>query len=988
MVQVFDLSRDRAAADNPLAARLARELEGEVRFDAATRGRYSTDASIYQIAPRGVVLPKSIVDVETALGIAREQGISVIARGGGTSQAGQTVGRGLVIDNSKYLGQVSELDVGARTAWVEPGVVLDELNRKLKPFGLWFPVDISTSSRATIGGMAANNSCGSRSLRYGIMADNVLAIEGLLANGERVTFEEVPGNLGTVAGSAQYLGIVQKLRAIAASNADEIGERFARLTRRVGGYNLDSIDPAGHNMARLVIGSEGTLAYFTRIKLALQPLPRHKVLGVCHFPTFREAMASAQHIVQLGPCAVELVDRSILDLAQAIPAFREILPRFVQGRPEALLLVEFSGDEPAPQLAGLDRLDELMADLGLPDSVVRIVEPAAQSEVWEIRTAGLNIAMSMKGDGKPVSFIEDCAVPLEHLADYTERLNEVFARHGTSATWYAHASEGCLHVRPILNLKQEQGVRAMRQIAEEAFAMVRAYKGSHSGEHGDGLVRSEFHEAMFGQRLVRAFEEVKDSFDPDGLLNPGKIVHAPRMDDRSLLRYPPDYGALPLEPALDWSAWGGFLGAAEMCNNNGACRKAVGGVMCPSFRLMRDEQHVTRGRANTLRLALSGQLGAEALTSQALYETLELCVSCKGCKRECPTGVDMARMKIEVLHHRARRHGLSPRQRLIAYMPRYARFASRIAPLANLRNHWPLAARVGERLLGLSAKRSLPAWQAKPYRPAANGPVTDRPAVVLFADTFSSWFEPDNAHAAERVLQAAGFQTVNATPPGERPLCCGRTFLSVGLVGQARAEARRTLEALGPWLERGLAVVGLEPSCLLTFRDELAAILPGAQADLLMERAFLLEEFLARDDHSKELQPRLGNTPWSKALLHGHCHQKAFGAMGAVEAALRLVPGLAVETIESSCCGMAGAFGYEAEHFEASLGMAERSLLPAVRRAAADSVIVANGTSCRHQIKDGAGRDAIHVARVLAAALGRRSGSKAPADGTTCASAG
>jgi FAD/FMN-containing dehydrogenase/Fe-S oxidoreductase len=966
LAQVFDI-RDRSAAQHPLAARLARAIEGEVRFDAATRGRYSTDASMYQIVPQGVVLPKSVADVEAALAIAREEGVSVTARGGGTSQAGQTVGRGLVIDNSKYLDRAGEFDPDARTAWVEPGIVLDDLNRQLKPSGLWFPVDISTSSRATIGGMAANNSCGSRSLRYGIMADNVLAIEGILADGERVTFDQVPGNLQKVSGSPHYLAIIQKLRAIAASNAGDIRERFAKLRRRVGGYNLDSIDPAGHNMARLVIGSEGTLAYFTRIKLALQPLPAHKVLGVCHFPSFRQAMESAQHIVKLGPTAVELVDRSILDLAEAIPAFREMLPRFVRGRPESLLLVEFAGDELEPQLAALGRLEALMGDLGLANTVVRTIDPAAQSEVWNIRTAGLNIAMSMKGDGKPVSFIEDCAVPLEDLADYTERLNAVFACHGTTATWYAHASEGCLHVRPILNLKQERGVRAMREIAEAAFEMVREYKGSHSGEHGDGLVRSEFHEAMFGPRLVHAFEEVKDSFDPDGLLNPGKIVRAPRMDDRSLMRYPPGYRALPLDPALDWSAWGGFLGAAEMCNNNGACRKSAGGVMCPSFRLTDDEQHVTRGRANTLRLALSGQLGADALTSDAMYETLELCVSCKACRRECPTGVDIARMKIEVLHQRARRHGVSRRQRLVAYMPRYAPFASRLAPLANLRNRLPWAARAGERLLGLSVKRSLPPWQRKPYRPRSNGSGADERAVVLFADTFNTWFEPENARAAERVLEAAGFRVVSATPPGERPLCCGRTFLSAGLVDEARAELRRTLAALTPWLERGVAVVGLEPSCLFTFRDELAAVLPGPEAERLAERSFLLEEFLVRE--TKELQPRLRKTAWDKALLHGHCHQKAFGAMGAVEAALRLVPELVVETIETSCCGMAGAFGYEAEHYDASVGMAERDLLPAVRRAPPNSIIVADGTSCRHQIKDGAGRDAVHVARVLDAAL-------------------
>src|SRR5919106_955572 len=737
--------------------------------------------------------------------------------------------------------------------------------------------------------MAANNACGARSIRYGIMVDNLLAIDALLADGEQVRFGPVAGNLRSGDASARHLDLIQTVRAIADREADAIASGFPKVLRRVGGYNLDRVRPAGHNMAQLLVGSEGTLALFRRLMLKLQPLLPHRVLGVCHFPTFYEAMASTKAIVELGPSAVELVDRTILELGRQIPAYRPLIDRFVRGAPDALLLVEFAGDEAEQQHEQLQRLGELMADLGFPDAVVEAIEPAAQARIWDVRKAGLNIVMSMKGAGKPVSFIEDCAVPLEHLADYTARLTELFARHGTSGTWYAHASVGCLHVRPILNLKQDQDVKAMRAIAEEAFAMVRAYKGSHSGEHGDGLVRSEFHEAMFGERLVHAFEEVKDSFDPDGLLNPGKIVRAPRMDDRNLLRYPPGYRALPLDPALDWSAWGGFLGAAEMCNKTAPCRKAAGGVMCPSFRLTDDEQHVTRGRANTLRLALSGQLGAEALTSDAMYETLELCVSCKACRRECPTGVDIARMKIEVLHQRARRHGVSRRQRLVAYMPRYAPFASRLAPLANLRNRLPWAARAGERLLGLSVKRSLPPWQRKPYRPRSNGSGADERAVVLFADTFNTWFEPENARAAERVLEAAGFRVVSATPPGERPLCCGRTFLAAGLVDEARAELRRTLAALQPWLEQGVPVVGLEPSCLLTFRDELAAILPGAQADLLAERAFLLEEFLAKDRNAAALQPRLKKLPWNKALLHGHCHQKAFAVIGAVEAALRLV---------------------------------------------------------------------------------------------------
>jgi FAD/FMN-containing dehydrogenase/Fe-S oxidoreductase len=964
-----DLGRDQG---NPaLAARLAHAIEGEVRFGAFDRARYSTDASIYQIEPVGVVIPRTDADVEAALGIARAAGVPVVARGGGTSQAGQTVGAGLVIDFSKYRARMLELDVDARTVWVEPGLVLDRLNRLLKPHGLFFPVDISTSSRATLGGMAANNACGARSIRYGIMVDNLLAIDALMADGEAVRFAEVPGNLEGVAGSPRYLQLIQDLRALAEREADAIAAGFPKVQRRVGGYNLDRVRPAGHNMAELLVGSEGTLALFRRLQLKLQPLPAHKVLGVCHFPDFYQAMASAQAIVELGPSAVELVDRSIIELGRQIPAYRPLIDRFVRGTPDALLLVEFAGEDSPTQLRGLARLSELMADLGLPGAVVEAIEPAAQARIWEVRTAGLNIVMSMKSAGKPVSFIEDCAVPLEHLADYTARLTEIFARHGTSGTWYAHASVGCLHVRPILNLKLEKDVRAMRQIAEEAMAMVRAYKGSHSGEHGDGLVRSDFHAAMFGPRLVRAFETVKDAFDPKGVLNPGKIVRAPAMDDRRLLRFAPGYTPLALESGLDWQAWGGFLGAAEMCNNNGACRKAEAGVMCPSYRVTNDETHVTRGRANSLRLALSGQLGPDALFADEMAATLDLCVACKACRRECPTGVDMARMKIEVLHQRQRRHGLSVRDRLVAWLPRYAPYASRARRLLHLRDRLPGAAALSERLFGFSAGRSLPRWHDRPYRANADGalPARDGPDVVLLVDTFTTWFEPGVARAAEAVLAAGGYRVHRPDPDGSRPLCCGRTFLATGLVEEARREARRTLEALRPLVERGLPVIGLEPSCLLTLRDEFQALLPGAETDALARHALLFEEFLWQEQAAGRLELRLRAPGWARALLHGHCHQKAFAAMAAVEGCLKLVPELEVETVESSCCGMAGAFGYEARHHALSLQMAELSLLPAVRAAGPDVVLVADGTSCRHQIRDGTGRQALHVAELLQAAL-------------------
>jgi Fe-S oxidoreductase len=645
--------------------------------------------------------------------------------------------------------------------------------------------------------------------------------------------------------------------------------------------------------------------------------------------------------------------------------FRAVVDQFVQGEPAALLLTEFAGDDPAENSRRLKALVDLMGDLGYPGAVVEAIDPAFQQSVWEIRAQGLNIMMSMKGDGKPVSFLEDCAVRLEDLADYTDRLTRIFEKHDTYGTWYAHASVGCLHVRPVLNLKQELEVKKMRAIAEEAFAMVREYKGSHSGEHGDGLVRSEFHEAMFGDRMVRAFEEVKDAFDPQGLFNPGKIVRAPKMDDRSLFRFKPDYRPLPVDTALDWSEWGGFAAAVEMCNNNGACRARDAGVMCPSFQATGDEQHLTRGRANTLRLALTGQLGPEALVSEEMRETLDLCISCKGCKRECPTGVDMARMKIEFLHHYRSRHPLRPRDRLIAYLPRYAGHAARIAPMMNLRNRLPRLAAHGERRFGLSARRQLPRWSARPYRGTSSGSGRE---VVLLVDTFNRYFEPENAHAAERVLARAGYRMVSPDPARGRPLCCGRTFLSAGLVEEARREAQRMLKVLAPYVAAGTPIVGLEPSCLLTLRDEFPAILPGAQTNALASCAKMFEEFVESEDAAGRFQLPLGRMENRTALLHGHCHQKAFGTVGAAVKALQLIPGLTVDTFQSTCCGMAGSFGYEAEHYEMSLKIGELGVLPKMRAAPPDTLLVANGTSCRHQIADAAGREARHLVRILDAA--------------------
>ncbi|MGR3571453.1 FAD-binding and (Fe-S)-binding domain-containing protein [Brevirhabdus sp.] len=959
-----------------LQNRLARSIEGEVLFDAFSRGRYATDASLYQIMPAGVVVAKTEGDIARALDAAREAGVPLTMRGGGTSQCGQTVNSGLIVDCSRYLNKLVELDVEGRRALVQPGIVLDDLNRLLKAHGLWFPIDISTGSRATIGGMVGNNSCGSRSLRYGTTRDNVDRVRGLLVDGS--AFDFGPGS-----GNDVPEVLLRQLLDLGAREADEIARRFPKVQRRVGGYNIDALVPGEPpvNLAHLLIGSEGTLAISTEIEIRLSPLPGpDKVLAVCHFPTFRAAMEAAQHIVALGPTSVELVDATMLGLARSIPMYVKTLEAFVQGDPAALLFVEFA-DSDAQNRANVARLHDTMSDLGFgfgrggahEGGVVEVWDGALAAEIGELRKAGLNIMMSMKEAGKPVSFVEDCAVPLEHLADYTDRLTEVFHAHGTEGTWYAHASEGCLHVRPVLNLKLEKDVKAMRAIAEEAFALVRAYKGSHSGEHGDGIVRSEFHAAMFGPRIVQAFEEVKDAFDSEGLLNPGKIVRPPKMDDRSLMRYPPGYAFEDLDTAHDWSAWtgagGGFQGAVEMCNNNGACRKMAGGAMCPSYRVTRDERDVTRGRANTLRLALSGKLGRDALYDDAMAETLKLCVSCKACKRECPTGVDMAKMKTEVLYQRGKKLGFGRRERLIAHLPRYARAGGALRAAIALRNRVPGIAALGERITGFARGRSLPQFAPDPFRDAEIEQEAARGRkggheVVLFADTFSRWLEPAIPRAALRVLRRAGYRVRAPEAPGGRALCCGRTYLAAGMVDEARAEARRTIDALMPHIRAGRSVLGLEPSCLLTLRDEFLTLLPGEDARALSENARLFEEFVAQERKAGGFRLPLSRDA-EKAYVHGHCHQKAFGVMSDMEAALGALPGLDASVIESGCCGMAGAFGYAAETQEVSRAMGELSLLPAVRAAEGDALIVANGTSCRHQIADGTGRRALHIAEIF-----------------------
>ncbi len=989
-----------------LARRLRAETRGEVLFDAASRGRYSTDASIYQILPVGVFVPTTPDDVATALALARELKVPVLPRGGGTSQCGQTTGAALVIDCSKHLRRVLHVNPAARTAVVEPGLVLDHLNAQLKAHGLWYPVDVSTSAQATLGGMAGNNSCGSRSIAYGNMVHNVAGAQAWLADGSVLDFGPVAQASGRAAQIAAFVqGLAHQHRA-------EIEAHWPKVLRRVAGYNLDIFRPQSElpytadgsvNLAHLLVGSEGTLAFTRTLTLKLSELPRGKVLGVVNFASFHRAMDSAQHIVKLGPTAVELVDRTMVELALANPAFRPTMQTALIGKPEAILLVEFAGADRGALLQKLRDLGALMGDLGLPDCVVEMPDETAQKALWEVRKAGLNIMMSLKGDGKPVSFIEDCAVPLEHLAAYTDALTEVFARHGTRGTWYAHASVGTLHVRPILDMRVD-GAAKMRAIAEDAAVLVRRFKGAYSGEHGDGLCRGEWIEWQFGAKLNEAFRAIKNELDPANLFNPGKIIDPPKMDDGALFRFPPasaprPYKRIALTPVLDWSAWnvnahpvteatsapgsggdstGGLAKAVEMCNNNGHCRKFDAGTMCPSYRVTRDEQHLTRGRANTLRLALSGQLGPDAFTGDAVAEAMELCVSCKGCKRDCPTGVDMARMKIEFTAQYKRRHGHTLKDRLLAGLPRQLHCGAWLGPLVKLRNRSALLRRAGERWFGLAARRALPEfrrdtfWRSTPPAPLlsadealAAARAGDKVA-VLFVDSFNGGFETQNALAALRVLQAAGWRVHSPVKAGGHH-CCGRTHLAAGMVDEACASLGALLDALLPLARAGVAIVGLEPSCLLTLRDEALVMGLGDKAEAVAQQALLFEEFIAREAKAGRFSLPL-KALGKPLLVHGHCHQKAFGAVAPILDVLKLIPGAKPQLIESSCCGMAGSFGYEARHQDVSMQMAEAALLPAIRQQP-EAVIVADGTSCRHQISHGAQREAVHVASLLASLL-------------------
>ena len=950
---------------NKIAKEVGSIVRGKVLFDDFSRGRYSTDSSLYQMTPLGAVLPVDTSDVLELMNYSQRNNIPLLARGGGSSQCGQTVGECIVLDYSRHQNKILDLNIEEKSVWVQPGIVLDQLNAYLKPYGLWYPVDVSTSSRATIGGMTANNSCGSRSLYYGNMVNNVLAVEAILDDGTIHTFEDINKNYLEITNNHnRKYEIIKKFLDIKDKTKEEIDLHFPITQRRVGGYNIDLINPNGFNTSNILVGSEGTLSLFNKVKLKLWDIPKQKVLGVCFFKSFREAMSIVKELVKLKPTTVELLDHNLIDLAKAIPLYAGEIKKYIKGNPEAVLMVEFIDDDINLIKQKLKDLETLVKSDNSENDFAAHENLKDQKAIFEIRKAGLNILMSMKGDKKAVAFIEDCAVTLEHLADYTSGLKDVFKKYNTSGMFYAHASVGTLHVRPVLNMKTEEDVKNMRSIAEEAFAMVKKYKGSHSGEHGDGIVRSEFHDMMFGKKIVNAFEEIKDTFDPKGLLNPGKIVRAYKSDDRTKMRYKADYKAENISTHYDWSAWGQFSDAVEMCNNNGACRKLDSGVMCPSYRVTKEEKDLVRGRANTLRLALSNQLPEGSFASKEMFETMELCVSCKACQRECPMSVDMAKMKSEFLSHYYQKFSMSMKDKVISDMPKLIWLIKIIAPLFNKIKNIPILNSIIEQI-GFSAKRQMPEVQnIKPLKEIYQTQPELANKVILLADTFNINFEIKNIMYAIKVLNKFGFEAIIPSFDDvnlSRPLCCGRTYISYGQMDKAKYEMNRMVNYLYKNGYAEMPVVGIEPSCLLTFNDEFKSIKGIENRDKLQNTFYLLEEFIL--DQIKKGNSITSHSYNKNVLVHGHCHQKS---QDRFKGLLELLSTLKIKykPIDSSCCGMAGSFGYGSKNYEISKKMANLSLIPTINDNP-DDVVVANGTSCRQQIFDFSKRDAKHVSELL-----------------------
>ena len=945
---------------------LRRAVEGDVRFDSYSRLLYSTDASMYQVEPMGVVIPRHADDVQAVLEVANRLGAPLLARGGGTSLTGQTVNHAVVLDFSRYMNQALEVNTEELWARVQPGLVQDELNHHVRGQGLLFGPDTSTSNRATLGGMLGNNSGGSHSIAYGLTVEHVIELKGFLADGSPVTFGTVtPVELAAKARLETLEGqIYREVARIRDQYRDEIATRYRGHWRRVCGYNLNELIKDGPlNMARLLVGSEGTLFTIVEAKVRLVRRPKRTSVDVIHYHDIQEALESSQAILETGPYAVELTDKMILDLARGNIEYSKRMA-FVQGDPGAILIVEYTGETDAEVKDKVEKLEALRAREGFGYAGHVALDNAEQQSIWKLRKAGLGLLLGTRGDAKPIAFIEDTAVDPKHMAAFVPRFRDIMAKHGAEGAYYGHCSVGCLHIRPLINLKTQRGLDQVQAMAGEIFDMVLEFEGAISSEHGDGRARSPYLERVFGPVVFGAFRELKAAFDPKNLLNPGNIVASPGVTEH--MRYGAQYKTWEPRTLLDFREQGGFAAAVEMCNGVGVCRKNLEGTMCPSYMATRDEEHSTRGRANALRAVLSGRVPEADFTGRRLYEVMDLCLECKGCKAECPSNVDMAKMKYEFLYHYYKVHPTPMRNDLFAHIGDLSWWGSRLAPLSNWIGGWRINRWLLDVVVGVDRRRPLPAFARRSFtdwfdrrKPNADAP---RGSVVLFHDTFNTYNTPEVAQAAVELLEAAGYRVELV---GRK--CCGRPLISKGMLEEARAHADWNVTRLTPWVERGVPVVGLEPSCLLTLRDEYVDLLRTDAARAVAGASYLLEEFLLRErGRGLTLAWRKG-VP-RKALLHGHCHQKAMVGTAPTVAALAWA-GYEVSEVDSGCCGMAGAFGFEKEHYDLSVSLGNRRLAPAVKAAAADTVVVAPGISCRQQIAHLTERRAKHPAEVLRDAL-------------------
>jgi FAD/FMN-containing dehydrogenase/Fe-S oxidoreductase len=1001
-----------AVRRDSLVRYLRRHVAGEVRFDDTSRRIYATDASHYQIQPLGVVIPRTEDDLAVTVQIAAELGVPITARGGGTSLSGQSIGPGVVIDCSKYLNRIGEVDVSGRRVRVQPGVVLDHLNRELARYGLIYGPDVATATRATLGGMIGNNSAGARSVVYGQTVDHVVSLRAVLSDGTTTDFGPLTEReyerkleLRTREGDA-YRAAERAVR----ENAAEIERRFPKIIRKVSGYNLAGLasrvcehpgstgtagsvgrngsasgNPPVHtggsprSLVPLITGSEGTLAVVSGAELALVPRPKHRGLLVPQFDSLAAALDALAACMELGPSAVELMDRMLIDLAREQRSLKDTTAA-IRGRPEALLMVEFSSDDAADVSYRVHELERRLRGAPGLAAAVPALDAATRDPLWAMRSAAVPLLFGMTGDRKPVTFCEDAAVAPARLPEFAARFREIFHRHGTDGAFYGHASVGCLHIRPVLNLHDPSDVRAMRTIMEDVTDLVLEFNGSLSGEHGDGLVRSEWNRKMFGPAVYEAFRQVKRGFDPANVLNPGKVVDAPAMEQN--LRVEP--GHKPPDPptVFDYGRQGGFFASVELCNGAGVCRKTQGGAMCPSYRATKDECDTTRARANALRLTMTGPaVSREAPTSATpigqrwVSEVMDLCLSCKACKSECPSNVDVAKLKAEFLqaHYATRPRPLG--HLFLKNVHRLSPLAAEWAGLSNWLARRPWLRRVMQSVAGIDRRRSLPEMHRDHLRKwfsgraaRVNGRVSaDNPPVhtggspgrvVLLDDCFTTFQEPQIGRAAVGLLERAGFAVELAG------LCCGRAMISKGFLTDARRLAVEGIARLDAFAAAGVPILGLEPSCVLTLADEWPELVPGAAARRVAAVAELADAWLGRQVRDNGLSLEFPAAA-GKAVFHGHCHQKALvGTKGSADA-LRLVPGLDVTVLDAGCCGMAGAFGYEAEHYDVSVRIANLELVPAVT-ANPDAVVVATGTSCRHQIRDLTGRTALHPLEVLA----------------------